>query len=282
MKKRDLYNKIMEDVSKVVKKAIDNDTILIPLDFSNVTEEDAKRQFINFKLIRQIPGFGSKLMQIDNPKFKINEDNMTVSLAEAQKEITTLYSLEEWQFRILHGQNNIDLCFVIPNIDDNIDMVKKDMNRLGYYESYESEEIIHDLSYTRIQFEPIYTNNVYNEIKEMGLLFHITPEYNLTSIQKQGFIPKSENSRFNYPPRVFFIKGNTPMNRVKSIARSLCVANKNKKNDGKYAILYIDTDKLPDNLRFQYDPLLDEGIFIYDKLPYDCVYYVQKYDIASD
>lgn len=274
----------MERVSKVVKNVLKNDTILIPIDLSDVSVADARKQYVNFKLIRLAPGFGSRLMSnAKNPAIKLNENyNTTVPLQDVQKEISKIYSLQPWQFNILLGRNNIEVCLIIPSIDENVNMMVADMENLGYNESCRDEQLIHNLPYIRIQFEPLYTDNVYNDVKNMGVLYHITPEYNVEKIKKYGFVPKSDNSKFKYLPRVYFIKGDTPFPRLKAIARSLCAANTNPKNNGKYAILYIDTDMLLSNIRFQYDPLLDEGVYICDSIPYDCVYNIKLYDVASE
>lgn len=98
--------------------------------------------------------------------------------------------------------------------------------------------------YLTLQFEPIHQNNVTDEIKEIEkTLIHLTPFYYVGKIKHIGFSPRSKNKQFGYPDRVYFLKGSIDRDKLLEIAERLNYSNENKTNNGKYAIMTIDTEK---------------------------------------
>lgn len=182
------------------------------------------------------------------------------------------HGLADWQFRLISKPHNIDIFLFIPNIGNSGKTVNEEMKQLGYFESISIPiKDVFGQEWMQIQFEPLFQNSETQEIINKGDLFHVTPSYNLPSIAKEGFIPKSENSLFKYPNRVYLFIGDTPFNEIKRVVFLLREYNKHPKNEGNYSLLSIDVNKLPDNISFYHDVNSNYGVFTEVKIPVNTI-----------
>lgn len=233
----------------------------------NVSIDELKRQYIDYNLFRNICSH-------DNPLYTIKEDKEDGSsrpLGEVQNAMVDKYQFHDWQFIIRQGRNNIEVCLVIPLLGDNVQMVKKDMDKFGYFCSHEDEYRKENLVYLMMKFEPMYQDNVSNIIREYEFLYHATPTENIPQIMSQGITPKSQNNLFSYPERVFLIKGDVTEEGQNLIAQNLFRFSDRKETEIEYTILTIDVDSIPKNIPFYFDPNHEHGVFTNETIPSSCI-----------
>jgi len=146
------------------------------------------------------------------------------------------------------------------------------MNTCGYTESLKNEN--ENLIWLRYQMK---FNKLVN-VKQWHYIYHATSKRHLEKIMKYGLSPRSNNSCFSYPPRVYFVYGTdntTILQSVKNTLRNVENSRENLsnriKNENEYVVLRIDTSKLNDNIRFYQDQDYKLGIFTYENIPPSCI-----------
>ena len=77
------------------------------------------------------------------------------------------------------------------------------MKSLGYIPSCKWQQNVEGMIFEAIRFDPIYTDDFTNQIRYGRYVYHLSPTYNLGSIKKNGFVPKSENTKYMYKERIF-------------------------------------------------------------------------------
>lgn len=264
-------------IKEEIKKALNNNKKkFINIDFSNITYEQAKKQYVDYTKIHAFPNFSSTINNFSLKDNSIVESSGSKPLSEVKKEIINKYFLDDWQFRIITSMNNIDIAIIIPQIYKNHSLIKDDMETMGYFNSISKPIVINGFNYIQMQFEPTYQDDILNDVKNMGILYHSTLTSNINNIKQKGFIPSSKNNFFDYPDRIYFSKGNTDMKCLINITVQL--ANVNKQNVTDYSIIVIDTSKIPDNVKFYYDPNYQDGVFTEDTLPSNVIKSVMTFE----
>lgn len=152
------------------------------------------------------------------------------------------------------------------------DTLVKLFDSCGYYQScfYWSDDK-HDGIY---QFEPKYQEDAFNATEIGDYLYHITTLNHYNKIIKQGFIPKSKNKKFNYPPRCYFF---TECD-VEFMIDFMHGSGKAKQND-ELILITVDTRKLKDDIKFWIDQLFvgeDIAVYTYDNIPNTAIINVEK------
>lgn len=100
-----------------------------------------------------------------------------------------------------------------------------------------------------------------NKCDEIQFLYHITKISKVEKILKKGLNPKSSNSEFDYPDRIYL--GINPDELEKELSTRFKRLNKGV----DYAMLRIDISKIPDNVKFNIDPNYSDGIFTSGNIP---------------
>ena len=96
----------------------------------------------------------------------------------------------------------------IPNVGRNLEMVKKAFSLCGYYMATPKEENIPQNQWVALQFEPITQEDISDKLrKEEKILYHWAPEFCIEKIKNIGLSPRSKNSSFDYPGRIYLIRG---------------------------------------------------------------------------
>ena len=221
------------------------------------------------------------LLKNDDGQYLIENENESTPLEEVKKIISTKYLLKDKQFIITKNANEIYIALLIPNIGENIKLLEDDMKQLGYFIGTVRNIKILNMDWVQLQFEPLYQKDETESMTEKPYLFHITPNYNLDSIKKNGLLPKSDNSKFNYPDRIYLIKYGISEHQIIHLAKQLCLLNKNPKNDGNYSILAINTKKLPKNIKIFLDPNYEMGCYTNDIIPFDCVDFITNINLNN-
>lgn len=273
---------VNENSQMELKKNVDYDDytvlddMLDKLDFSHIPKGSAKRQYVNFKLVKRMPTYGDLLFDTSKSR-RLSESVGTYDIEQVREEIMCSYALEDWQFVIKKGCNDIKVAIVIPNIDENDEMIKSDIESFGYYESNRDERMIDGKRYLIIQFNPRYPGSINNTVRTMSCILHISPKYNLESIKENGFIPQHRNERFSYPDRIHFLRGSVTENEIVNIGQQLCDSNNNPLNTGEYVLFTLSVSKIPKDVDFIGDACYELGICTEDRIPYDAVISTKEY-----
>lgn len=239
---------------------------------------------------RMLPEYGT----YDNPLTLLNNETLdegivrTYPLDRTLTYVKDYFGFDDTQIKIIKGQHDKDkIRILFPNVNDNLEEIKKKLDYCGYFLSFPTEEEIkkHINEWIWVNFEPRFPNNETEEIKKAHrYLYHLTPLYNLKKIQSQGFVPKSKNAYLEFPSRVYFTydekmtETNQITNDVFYLGKVLYSLNKSKGNDGKYVLLTIDTAKIDDNVELHLDPNYKYGCFTNDNVNPDCIINVREID----
>lgn len=276
MNKKNLYNKIMESISKEVKKTLneglplehhndDYDEINYIFDLDELLKNKKDLEFLNrtpLKLIASGAGFGEPFM-INEGKIELLEKtpSRTYSIEEVTKLARPKLGLDYGWIKSMIFANNIETCVLTLDKFDNKDFIIEGMKAFGWSFAYEEkgEYDLYDL--VVLHFDPMFQDVVNEEIKKCSLLKHWTPFYNFNSIMQNGLIPKSNNFIFSYPPKIHLIKGTANNSEIMFIGTQLCIANKDIRNDKNYVLLNINAKDLLDKIDFFYDPRYEWGYY---------------------
>lgn len=160
----------------------------------------------------------------------------------------------------------------MPIIGDNLEQIKKAFKLCGYYLSSPNERDIIYNNYNLLQFEPEFKKDVSKELRETEhILYHLTPHYNLKKIKHIGFSPRCKNEMFNYPSRIYFIKGSVKYEDIIKIGKELKNNNTSIGNTGEYDLITVDLSMIPKNIKIYSDTNYPYGVFVTDNLKPDII-----------
>lgn len=171
---------------------------------------------------------------------------------------------------------------VLPDINDK--EIIADMEKMGYFVSCGSPlKRINGVKYKVIKFEPKteLQDDKTEEIKlKYKMLFHWCLLNNLDRIMKDGLLPKHNNRKFNYPNRIYLMKGGIDRKKMKSLGKFL-YRNNNFMNNGNYVLLKVDIRNVSEEVRFYYDPCTDIGIYTEQPIPKEYITIVEKCNFSK-
>lgn len=169
-------------------------------------------------------------------------------------------------FYVHSYDNNGIMCvaFDVPKDERFQKRFDKAMNLCGYFQSIKSS--LDD--FDRIHYEPKFEDE---EIYVGEFLYHITKMSYLDKIKEIGLCPYHKNTFFNFPSRIYFFKEDTPFDYLKQATERLYAYSNKEHNDGKYAVLKIAVDKLPNNMKFYADPNIKNGLYTTNNIPPQCI-----------
>lgn len=276
MNKRKLYNKIMESISKEVKKTLneglplehyndDYDEINYIFDLDELLDDEKTLKYYDKFPLRFLGGkvFGGPFMLNEDLEIELFEPQptRTCSIEEVTKIGRALLGLDPGWVKTLIAANKIETCVLTLDKFDNINFIIEGMKAFGWSFSYDKTTIKDQRVFKSLHFDPMFQDVVNEEIKNCSLLKHWTPFYNFNSIMQNGLIPKSNNFIFSYPPKIHLIKGTADNYQIMKIGSQLCIANKDLRNDKNYVLLNINAKDLLDKIDFFYDPRYEWGYY---------------------
>ena len=262
----------MDDHSKL-------DDTFVDFDLRNIPLEYLKKQFKNFKVYLTPLSHLNPLHELWK-NGRIDEGiKCSLDVDKVKDAIMEKYPLMDWQFEEELRFNNIKVAIIIPNIDENIDMMVDDMSTMGYYVGFMNDMSYQGFPYVLLRFEPRFPNDITNQVRNMGVIYHLSPKYNFESIKKHGFIPQCKNSEFKYPPRVYFFKSKTSSDEIEKLGKKLYECDVNSKKNGEYILYSLSTDKIPSGVEFIGDCNYEQGICTESEIPYRCVIATQEIKI---
>lgn len=251
--------------------------------FSQIPLKELKKQYYYLADALALKGYGGKFMLGKNDKLLFEESQATLSPEETKEQLMKRFNFEEWQIRIHTEANNIQLMTLCPDFRENCQLIKDAMSACGWSFALQ-RKITDDNGYDWLimSFDPMYQDNISNEIRKYRFLYHWTPMVNYESIKSKGLEPRSENSWLQYPPKVHLLKGYLTTEEMIVFGQDLYNQNKSPKNDGKYILLMIDVLKLPQDLEFFYDPRFERGYYTKNTIPPNAIYPWFGYDFIKN
>ena len=215
---------------------------------------------------------------------------MTLSCRDAIEELIEKYEIDENQFVILklnHDEickiKNLPITYrgnsfaIIPDIGLNISIVDRTMKRYGYARVHTRKYKDSLGWWATVLYNPINPTDITTFIKKCNYkLLHYTPAFNHESIMKNGLLP-SKDKIFDFKQKrlylyVFDMK--TPLtDSFKRILRNMSanLKRQDRNFDCKFIKYVVDTNKLPENIKFQVDPNLEECAFTTSPIAVDYI-----------
>lgn len=270
--KRDIRRIVQESLSFLTKECY-----LDLIDLTKVPEKELRKQYVDYRLFSNTWSIGSIFSTI--------AEEYAQSTAEKTEDAdTVIESLllkygfnKKWQITKRISANNIPVIMAVANIEENFALVDADMDKAGYFMGFQKIVNIKDMQWRILQYEPMYEFDQTNILRYYPIAYHWTPVYNLDSIKKNGFVPKTANCAYNYPPRIYFLNGAAPRPDIMALGLKLCKTNTDRQNDGKYALIYVSTDKIPKECKFYYDPNMRNAMYTTDIISSDVINKIEKY-----
>ena len=137
--------------------------------------------------------------------------------------------------------------------DSNItDMILKQIEINKWYIAKRHSE-------TNFEIKPIYSKGIVSEVP--NILYHATPSDNLDNINLNGILPKTNDVRHKYPPRIYVCDNLSTLNR-------LIIEMKRWKDGKEFSIIEIDTTDLEIDLYKDLSSLYKGCYYIQD---IDCI-----------
>lgn len=261
------------DIKNIVNECINELTNYDDwIDISTLDKEDLDSAKIDLRLIPHAVSFDDIICNvIEDKQYLMESAGDSLPPDDVIENIVNKYQLDRRLIKKVERANKIYVYVITALIGENVDMIKNDMEIMGYFFGHSGREYLIDgQKYIQLQFEPYcqLQQDITDEIKtQFNALYHWTPEYHLDDIMTQGLIPLHENKVFNYPPRIYLIKGDVSFNDIKMLGDGLSRINDNENNNGCYVLLGIELSELDYDIKFYYDPNYRNGVFTEQRIP---------------
>lgn len=227
---------------------------------NKLTFEEKRRKVLSLmledmKFTDIVDAYYKDYSKYDISDIEFPKEDISIAAEEAREKVIKAFNLDGWQ---VGGKRNNVIVMTSRNYTDNDKAILDFFKKLGYFPAVHSTDIykVHNKLYTQwsiIQLEPIYQDNINDEVYGKRWLAHLTPVENVDKILKEGIIPFNKNELFNYIERCYFFERDmVTFHDLKKYCKKLNDAYINRKENAKYCILKIDTEKL-DNVNFYKD-----------------------------
>lgn len=179
------------------------------------------------------------------------------------------------------NRDKVDVILVaVHNVGNNIDTLIRTMNLCGYYLAVPTDVAeIKPNKIARLQFEPRIQDNCIHP-NTIGMLYHWTRPELVNKILKNGLVPRSKNSFFSYPERIYVVKDSIPQAELMDLGAMLCTAlNFEKYGNGQsfdqtLSLIQINPKLLKQDFAFFIDPnYSDYGLYCLENIPPDAIEY---------
>lgn len=160
--------------------------------------------------------------------------------------------------------------------------VKHRMETCGYFLCKRPQLMASGIVY---QFEPKFSTDITHELVS-GKLYHMTNKIYLKKIMKYGLTPRSKNSSYSYPDRIYLMRyiDKQVINQLSNVRKARernIIQGQNPEEKNEYVLLTIDTDRLSDNVRFYADPM-SRGVFTYNNIPPSAIVDIQPFNTTEN
>lgn len=259
----DLHKIIKESVQTIFQDNNDKtDFDINSIVISDIDIEILKQSYVDLRLI-------PTRISYDNPLTKfhiVNESEGDIMPPDnVVNAIIQKYHLNSQLVAKMEASNKIYIYIITACIGHNEKLIEDDMKKMGYFLGVRGKvQNIQGMLFRTLQFEP-YSQMQNDETKNIKqkyeYLYHWTPKYHLKSILKNGLIPNFQNKMFNYPQRIYLMKGDCDLFQMKDLGQQLCFVNTDQRNNGKYILLRIELKNMDDDVHFYYDSNTNIGIY---------------------
>ena len=191
----------------------------------------------------------------------------TYPLEKTISYIKDYFNLSNDDIYPVHAENGREqIAINVQIVGNNLELVKKAFALCGYYLGYPREENLQPKKVYELQFEKKYDDDFSKELREHeNTLYHVTPIYYAEKIKHIGITPRSRNKQFGYPDRTYFVIGSAK-SIIPYLASELYNSTDNKMHNGRYAVIAIDLNKVPKEMRFYLDPNLKYSVYTYENI----------------
>lgn len=254
-------------VSESIKNVLKNDSLNIEdyFDISKISKQDIVSINNDMRAFLQGRGFGDSVF-CDGENVIAEATNKTVPVLELRKRLMSM-GFKRWQVVSTVYANKVRVVILYADVAKNTQTIITQMKSMGWDKVHISLPMdIHGVQCRVMDFDPSEQGEITKEVHKHNYLYHLTPANNVTSIMTTGIEIRSENDYLDYPPRAHVIKGNTNKANVAHFGWQLFHASKQCFN-GKYAILRIDTSKIPLSISFYGDPRYPYGYISKETIP---------------
>ena len=138
----------------------------------------------------------------------------------------------------------------------------------------------HDGKEMRLHFEPKFEDDVTKMVNNEKFLVHASPHFNRDKILKMGFLPKTKNTFFNYPERVYFFLGSNGIDNIINVVKNINNVKSSEYINGTYDLYLIDVSKIPVKVRFYVDPNANGCVFTTDVIPSSAILRIRRQKIT--
>lgn len=266
-------------IQKSVKKNLNENLTANDIDISLMDINILKSIYRDLRLNPHINVFGNILSDI--PYIKENIDDI-IEPDEVVNKLNRKYNFPANVVAKREAFNKIYIYIITACVGINDKVIEDDMLKMGYFLGYRGKTVnIDEMSFQVLQFEPmsqLQTDETNNIKTKCNFLYHWTPKYNLENILNNGLIPSSKNSIYNYPNRIYLIRGDANITLVKLTGYQIFGTNNSELNDGEYVLLKIKIRELPENIHFFYDSNSELGVYTEDVIPKE---YIEVLDFVN-
>ena len=203
----------------------------------------------------------------------VNEGLITTYRAESVKDIVCRkFNISEECFQIDKDYKTIGLYLKTTMDSNTIGEIENYMRTCGYHSARKRKLYTEDgVSYYFYLFEPKFSEDITDSIKtRYKYLYHATPSICVNKILKKGLVPRSKNSMFTYPDRIYFMLGdNLNEEQLKVLCRVRALRFRKQSNiidNNDYSILRIDLSQVGNSVKFYVDPFADEAIYTFENV----------------
>lgn len=265
----------------VMEKKLKKKNYLYKISFKTIPLEELKQAYIDLSLYDLPDGYGSTLSKIAEG-LSFSDAKRTADADITINDIIRKFGINRrWQIQKVDASNQIFIIVAYGNIGNNRQILIDALKNAGYFLSFESTANVRGMQWGKLQFEPMFEEDKTDDIRKCGTAWHWSPSYNEENILKNGFVPKTENRLFLYPPRVYFIKGGANITEITDLGKRLCSINSDIRNNGEYTLYLIDTTELPSECRFYYDPNMRNAMYTENIIPTDLILKYKRYNLKN-
>lgn len=255
------------------------DEIIKMFGLNNIPNDEILGQVYDFRMIPYI--FGNKIHVDKHKNVVINESMRTIAPETIKAECEDVFKLKNWQILIKEVANKIKIVVLVSDNPYNKESIIKSMDNFGWFYVGEEQTEYLGAMWTVIEFNPVHQEDISNFVMQCNDILHWTPKYNLNDIFKNGLEPRSENKKGNHPERIYFMTDKFDLASYRDFGRDLYESNKDPRNDGKYALLAVNTDGLR-GYEFYFDPYLNNAFFTDKQIPPHLIQLLQMYDFKNN
>ena len=251
-------------------------------DLHNIVEETINTTLRDYSKIRKNANFMNPISR--GMKHPLTEGLIrTYPLETTIRYIKDYFDLSDEDIYPIDAYNGREqIAIKVPIVGNNLELIKKAFALCGYYLGYPKEDTLKQGATYELQFEKKNEDEITEMLREKEkVIYHITPAYYVDKIKHIGLTPKSKNSQFDYPSRVYFIPGSAKT-LIRHLLPQLDDANKSKANQGYYAIITLELAKIPKHVRFFLDANALASVYTNDNIPPTAITNIELIDVYEN